>query len=451
MKTLIRQWQLGLCLLLSSVGFAFASENYDDDKAQFSDAEMAQMLAPIALYPDSLLTHILIAATYPLEVVEADRFVKKHTKLPVEQLIEKSESEQWDPSVTALLAFPTVLERLSEDLNWTQDLGDAFLQDEAAVMASIQTLRKQADEAGNLQEMDNMTVTKVNNQVIIEPSEPQVIYVPYYDPRVVYGYWRWHAYPPIYWHYPSHYVHYRHGYFYWHSRTYISFNFYFSAFHWHKHHVVITHHRKSHRYRHHGRIVTSKGAQRWHHKPQHRRGVAYRSPVVKQRYNSPKPSRYYKNNQHVKHTSLQQSPKHNHVSTSKQREQAFSQKMQQHKVAKPQHLANNKHQTKIAPSNKAVKQPALSHNTRQYGTNKATRDKSTQNKATREVSKYSSKTQRASQPKASSSSRQYIGQSPSYSKNRTTSSQMKSARPTNSRQVTRSPSHSSSRQKVGKQ
>lgn len=267
-----------------------AQDDTENQDANFSEAELAQMLAPIALYPDSLLTHILIASTYPLEIVQAKRLQSKNTQLPTPQLMEKAEGEEWDPSVTALLAFPTVLEKLSEDLEWTQDLGDAFLQNEEQTLAMIQTLRHQADEADSLSEMENMQVSRVDSQIIIEPVQKEIVYVPYYDPRVVYGHWAWYSYPPVYWAPYPYYVRPPYGHFYWHRGVHISFNYYFSAFHWHKRHVVVVHHKNARHYRHHGLIVTSHGAQRWHHKPVHRRGVAYRSPAVKHRYNSHRPS-----------------------------------------------------------------------------------------------------------------------------------------------------------------
>ncbi|SQH77833.1 conserved protein of unknown function [Shewanella benthica] len=292
-----RTWGIiALCMILTLTLFATLSKAQAESngpEASFSEAELAQMLAPIALYPDSLLTHILIASTYPLEIVQAKRLQSKNKLLPTAQLMEKAEDEDWDPSVTALLAFPTVLDKLSEDLEWTQDLGDAFLQDEERMLASIQTLRHQADEANSLAEMENMSVSRVDNQIIIEPVQKEIIYVPYYDPRVVYGHWAWYNYPPVYWAPYPYYVRPPYGHFYWHSGVHISFNYYFSAFHWHQRHVVVVHHKNARHYRHHGRIVTSHGAQRWQHKPAHRRGVAYRSPAVKHRYQSHRPSTLY--------------------------------------------------------------------------------------------------------------------------------------------------------------
>ena len=157
------------------------------------------MLAPIALYPDALLTHILIATTYPIEVVDAERWINKNKQLSSEALLDAAENKDWDASVKALLPFPSVLKKLSEDLHWMRNLGDAFLQDEALVLASLQTLRQQADQAGNLENMNNVKVVRDTQTIIIEPKQNNIIYVPYYDTRVVYGHWRWSHYPPIFW------------------------------------------------------------------------------------------------------------------------------------------------------------------------------------------------------------------------------------------------------------
>ena len=256
--------------------------------ASLSQAELEQMLAPIALYPDSLLSHILIASTYPLEVVQAQRWLEDHPKLSVDQVMSRTEDKDWDPSVKALMAFPNVLQKMSEDLDWTQRLGEAFLANEAQVMDSIQSLRQQADKANSLANMDNMAITRANNQIIIEPARREVVYVPYYDPRVVYGTWRWGvAYPPVYWEFGG-YVGYpyrpSHSYFYWSPGIHISFNYFFSSFHWHSHRVVVVDHRHSHHYRPRERYSVSYGAQPWKHKPEHRRGVVYHNPVVKERY-----------------------------------------------------------------------------------------------------------------------------------------------------------------------
>lgn len=311
---------------------AYAEDYESAQQTQLNEGELAQMLAPIALYPDSLLTHILIAATYPLEVVEAQRWQQQNQQLSTEKQVSNAQSMQWDPSVIALIAFPTVLQKLSEDLQWTQSLGDAFLQNEAQVLASIQALRHQADNANNLNDMENMQVTRVNNQIVIEPVRKEIVYVPYYDPRVIYGNWYWYNYPPVYWAMYPGYVRPRHGHFYWHTGVHISFNYYFSAFHWHKHHVVVVHHKNSHHYRHRGRIVTSHGAKRWAHKPQHRRGVAYSNNALRHKYKSHNPSRAYSK------TLRTQKP----YKVNKSREIQFAKNLKQQPKVRNVHYGNSK-------------------------------------------------------------------------------------------------------------
>lgn len=256
----------------------------------FSDAELAQMLAPIALYPDSLLTHILISSTYPIEIVEAHRWLKKNDRLNTEQRNKMLEGFDWDASVKALIPFEHVLSRLSEDLSWTQALGDAFLQDESRLLLTIQRLRKQAKSAGSLKKMDNMDIRYEDSNIIILPREKEVVYVPYYDSRMVYGSWYWAAYPPVYWH-PHRHVHVSHHRpFYWNTGVHITFNYFFSAFHWQNRHVVVVSpHRSHHRYYNHRprRLIANGGyAKRWSHKPAHRKGVAYRTKRTSKKYYS---------------------------------------------------------------------------------------------------------------------------------------------------------------------
>ncbi len=267
-----------------------SQQHTSTEEQSFSEAELAQMLAPIALYPDSLLTHILIAATYPIEIVEAHRWLKKNEKLNAQQAAQSVKSFAWDASVKALVPFERILSRLSENLSWTQQLGDAFLQDEGRLLESIQVLREQAKLAGNLDKMDNMAVSYEDSNIIIEAREKEIVYVPYYDTRMVYGAWHWSSYPPVYWTpyrsvYVSHYSP-----FYWHSGIHISFNYFFSAFHWHNRHVVVVNpYRAHHRYYHQRprRLIAHGGyAKRWVHQPTHRKGVAYRSKHTSKKYHS---------------------------------------------------------------------------------------------------------------------------------------------------------------------
>jgi hypothetical protein len=155
----------------------------------FSQEELDQMLAPIALYPDSLLIQLMMSSTYPLEIVAADRWRKKNPSLEGDALDKALESEDWDPSVKAMTIFPDLLGRMSENLDWTQDLGDAFLGQQPQVLDTIQALRKQAYDAGNLKtgEQQTVIVEKETQVIQIEPAQPQTVYVPQYNSAAVYG------------------------------------------------------------------------------------------------------------------------------------------------------------------------------------------------------------------------------------------------------------------------
>jgi uncharacterized protein DUF3300 len=194
----------------------------------FSKEELDQMTAPVALYPDDLLAQMLIAATYPLEVVQAQRWLDKpeNAKLKGEDLATALQPQTWDPSVKSLVPFPQVVKMMSEKLDWTQRLGDAFLAQQADVMASVQRLRKQAQDAGNLktteqQKVEVKTETVVlqpekpdvvteRETIVIQPSNPEVVYVPSYNPSTAYGTWPYPTYPPVYYppppaYYPGYY------------------------------------------------------------------------------------------------------------------------------------------------------------------------------------------------------------------------------------------------------
>jgi hypothetical protein len=163
--------------------------------------ELEQVVAQIALYPDALLSQVLMASTYPLEVVSADRWVKANKNLKGEQLKTAAAQQPWEDSVKALTATPTVLDLMSQKLDWTQKLGDAVLAQQADVMDAIQRLRTKADAQNNLKTTKEQKVTKTTSQqgkqvIVIEPANPEVIYVPTYNPAVVYGSWPYPAYPP---------------------------------------------------------------------------------------------------------------------------------------------------------------------------------------------------------------------------------------------------------------
>jgi hypothetical protein len=242
----------------------------------FSQAELDAMLAPVALYPDTVLSHLLIASTYPLEIIKANRWVEEHPGYSAEKALDEVEDMDWDPSVKALVPFPQLLERMSDDIDWTQRLGDAFLGQEAQVMTSIQTLRTKAYASGNLDKQQHIKVVREEKTIIIEPASPQVVYLPYYDPQIVYGPWWWRSYPPVYWHVPVGYSVYR-G-FSWGIGIQIAPGFYFSSFHWPRRQiVVIDHHhhwRDPYYYRSH-QIIEHRNSHHWQHNPHHRRGVSY--------------------------------------------------------------------------------------------------------------------------------------------------------------------------------
>jgi len=175
----------------------------------FSQGELDQLVAPIALYPDALLAQVLMASTYPLEIVSAARWVKANPGLKDKALEDALQQQTWDPSVKSLAVFPQVLAMMNEKLDWTQKLGDAFLAQQKDVLATAQALRSKAVAQGSLkdskeqkvstEQADNVTVIK------IEPTNPEVIYVPTYNPTVVYGAWPYPTYPPYYY-YPPGYV-----------------------------------------------------------------------------------------------------------------------------------------------------------------------------------------------------------------------------------------------------
>jgi hypothetical protein len=166
----------------------------------FAPGQLDQMLASIALYPDPLLTAILTAATYPLEVVEADRWVQSgaNASLRGDQLVEALQAQDWDPSVKSLVPFPEILAMMDQHLDWTQNLGNAFLAQQADVMASIERLRQAASATGALRSTAQVTVTQDGPYTDIEPTNPGQLYIPVY-PASVYGAWPDPSYPPVFW------------------------------------------------------------------------------------------------------------------------------------------------------------------------------------------------------------------------------------------------------------
>ena len=178
-------------------------------EAKLPEGQIEQLVAPIALYPDPLLTQVLMASTYPLEVVEAARWSHDNSTVSGQALQDAMQAQSWDPSVKALTAVPQTLQMMNAKLDWTQQLGDAFLAQQQDVLAAVQKLRAQAQAAGNLQSTPQQVVTTEApaagaaasgpQPIVIEPVNPDVYYVPVYNPAVAYGAWSYPDYPPFNW------------------------------------------------------------------------------------------------------------------------------------------------------------------------------------------------------------------------------------------------------------
>ncbi len=275
-------------VLLLSVSLVFAQETVSmpqqDAPTQsrtFTQQEIDQMLAPIALYPDSLLSQILMAATYPLEVVEAARWSRANPNLKGDEAVRAVEQNTWDPSVKSLVAFPQILQMMDEKLAWTERLGDAFLSQQALVMDTVQNLRQKAYAAGNLKSTDQVRVAQQDQTIVVEPTRPEVIYVPYYDPLVVYGPWWWPAYPPVYWApWPGYFVGPGFGVgFVWGIGITVGAGFFFGAFDWPHRHVTVVNVNNFY-----FKTVNVNRVTVWQHDPIHRRGVLYRDASLRQQF-----------------------------------------------------------------------------------------------------------------------------------------------------------------------
>ena len=285
------------CLLLWSLVFSLAAppggimaQNADPGEQMiFRQEELDQMLAPIALYPDELLVQVLMAATYPLEVVRASRWIQANPNLKGDQLAAALEQQDWDPSVKSLANFPSVLQMMNDRLEWTQKMGDAFLAQKDQVMDTVQELRRKAQAEGSLMSTSEQTVVEdpQSQTIVIEPAVPEVVYVPVYDPTIVFGPWWWPAYPPYYY-YPrgsilaGRVIGFGLG-----VAVGVAWGYAWGGFNWHHHDVVINTTRNIYinnridRNRYVSHVTTGGGGQgMWRHDPVHRGGVAYRSPTV---------------------------------------------------------------------------------------------------------------------------------------------------------------------------
>ena len=257
-------------------------------RQEFSQQELDQMLAPIALYPDALLSQILMASTYPIEVVQAARWSKANPGINGDQAVQAVEQQPWDPSVKSLVAFPNVLSMMDEKLDWMERLGDAFLSQQQVVMGTVQQLRQKAQAAGNLQSNNNIVVQPQGQTIVIEQANPQVVYVPYYDPTVVYGSWWYPAYPPVFWRpWPGYYA--RPGFgpgFFWGSGVTIGAGFFFGRVDWARRDVTVVN--VNNYYYRPAPPRPNFAPDAWVHDPAHRRGVPYRDPVVRREFGGPR-------------------------------------------------------------------------------------------------------------------------------------------------------------------
>ncbi|MGA8529276.1 MAG: DUF3300 domain-containing protein, partial [Acidobacteriaceae bacterium] len=164
-----------------------------------SPDQLDQLVAPIALYPDSLVAQVLAAATYPTQIVDADRFEQANAGAPPDQISAMVNSQPWDPSVKALTAFPSVLSNMDKNLDWATQLGNAYYNQPQDVMSAVQNMRQQAYASGHLRTTPQLDVDYQPGDIVIAPANPAVVYVPYYDPWVMWGfhpYYAWYAPPP---------------------------------------------------------------------------------------------------------------------------------------------------------------------------------------------------------------------------------------------------------------
>jgi len=196
----------------------------------YSQAELDQMLAPVALYPDPLLSQVLMAATHPLQVAEAARWSRFNPGLQGDEALRAVQRENWDPSAKSLVAFPQLLARMDERLEWMRSLGEAFIAQEPQVMETVQGLRQRAQAAGNLQSSEYILVQQQGQALLVQPPNPQYVNLPHYDSRIVYGFWRWPAYPPVAWApWPRN------------LWVYLSPGFFFGNFDWHHRQLRVLH------------------------------------------------------------------------------------------------------------------------------------------------------------------------------------------------------------------
>ena len=265
---------IAVVLALPNIGIAQSTAPASAAGKAFSQEQLDQMLAPVALYPDALLAQILMASTYPLEVVSAARWVKDNPKVTGKALEDAMHKQAWDPSVKSLAPFPSVLQMMDAKLEWTQQLGDAFLAQRDGVMTTVQGLRKKAYTQGNLKSSEQQKIVVEKEIIVIQPATTTV-YVPVYNPTIVYGTWWYPAYVPYYYYPPGYVVRPGVGF----TAGIIVGAALWGGVNWRDRdvNININHYNQFNR--------TNITRANWQHDPAHRKGVAYRDPTIAQKYN----------------------------------------------------------------------------------------------------------------------------------------------------------------------
>jgi len=254
--------------------------------------QLDDLVAPVALYPDPLVSQILVASTYPLELVQALQWLQRNPGLTGAALTQAAQQQNWDPSIQALVVFPDLVKRLNQDITWTTNLGNAFLSQQADVMDAVQRMRAKAQQAGKLSSTPQQTVTTTSDngqpEIVIEPANPQMMYLPNYDPAYFWG-------PPLYYPYASWFYPPFVGGGYWGFGMGIPMGFYFGGgwggwggwgwgFGWGGHNIMVNN-SFIHRYNFNSRGIGSlNGTSAWSHDASHRQGVPYSNAAVANRY-----------------------------------------------------------------------------------------------------------------------------------------------------------------------
>jgi hypothetical protein len=309
-----------LAVLLSGTGMLLAQQAPPappPPDQTLSPDQLNDLVAPIALYPDPLLSQVLVAATYPLEVVQAFQWQQKNPGLAGPALTQAAQQQNWDASVQALVIYPDVLKRLNDDVAWTTNLGNAFLAQQQDVMDAVQRMRQKAQQAGKLQSTPQETVTTATDAgtpyIDIEPASPEVIYVPVYDPMWIWGPPLWYPYPHWWWPPRSFLT----GGLYFGFGGPIDLGFYFGVgwhgwggWGWHPGwggHTIIVNNAFITRYNFHSNVAGARGTTVWAHDPAHRAGVPYANQATRERFQTNVRQNIARPSQEQVHSQIQQS------------------------------------------------------------------------------------------------------------------------------------------------